>query len=57
VILVGGDFEKITHPFVQLASAAEAGQWLKAQNLEYASLLLKGSRSIGMEDVLSYINN
>jgi UDP-N-acetylmuramoyl-tripeptide--D-alanyl-D-alanine ligase len=34
VILVGGDFEKIRHPFVQLASAAEAGQWLKAQNLE-----------------------
>ncbi len=56
VVLVGGDFQKIKHPFVQLASADEAGKWLQLQPLQDAYLLLKGSRSMGMEKVLSYLN-
>jgi UDP-N-acetylmuramoyl-tripeptide--D-alanyl-D-alanine ligase len=56
VLLVGGDFQKIKHPFVQLASADEAGNWLQQQPLQDAYLLLKGSRSMGMEKVLSYLN-
>lgn len=56
VLLVGGDFQKVKHPFVQLTSADEAGKWLQQQNLSNAYLLLKGSRSMGMEKVLPYIN-
>ncbi|HUQ97103.1 MAG TPA: UDP-N-acetylmuramoyl-tripeptide--D-alanyl-D-alanine ligase [Chitinophagaceae bacterium] len=56
VVLVGGDFEKIRHPFVQRATADEAGTWLQQQDLAGASVLLKGSRSMGMEAVLRYIN-
>jgi UDP-N-acetylmuramoyl-tripeptide--D-alanyl-D-alanine ligase len=56
VLLVGGDFGKLKHPFVQLASAAEAGSVLQQQNLQGAYVLLKGSRSMGMEAVLPYIN-
>jgi UDP-N-acetylmuramoyl-tripeptide--D-alanyl-D-alanine ligase len=56
VLLVGGDFAKLKHPFVQLASAAEAGSVLQQQNLQGAYVLLKGSRSMGMEAVLPYIN-
>ena len=56
VLLVGGDFAKIKHPFRQLASAEDAGKWLQQQNLNGAYLLVKGSRSMGMEGVLPYIN-
>lgn len=57
VLLVGGDFEKLKHPFVQLKSAEEAGGWLQQQNINGAYLLVKGSRSMGMEGVLPYLNN
>ncbi len=56
VLLVGGDFGRIAHPFLQMASAAEAGSWLQQQSLKDAFLLLKGSRSMGIEAVLPYIN-
>lgn len=56
VVLVGGDFGKLKHPYVQRASAEEAGTWLQGQNLKGAYLLLKGSRSMSMEKVLPYIN-
>lgn len=55
VLLVGGDFGRIKHSFLQLASAAEAGRWLQQQNLSGAALLVKGSRSMGMEAVLPFI--
>jgi UDP-N-acetylmuramoyl-tripeptide--D-alanyl-D-alanine ligase len=56
VLLVGGDFQKIPHPYLQMATADEAGAWLQQQNLKNVYLLLKGSRSMGMEGVLRYIN-
>ena len=55
VLLVGGDFMKIDHPYRKLATAKEAGEWLKQQNLTDAYLLVKGSRSTGMEKVLDYL--
>jgi UDP-N-acetylmuramoyl-tripeptide--D-alanyl-D-alanine ligase len=55
VILVGGDFQKLTHRYRGFATAAEAGQWLNANLPQQASLLVKGSRSTGMEKVLDYI--
>ena len=55
VLLVGGDFEKLQHPYQQFRNAAEAGQWLQAQSLQEAQLLVKGSRSMQMEKVLDYL--
>lgn len=52
VVLVGGDFGKITHPFIQLQNSMEAHEWLKQQDLKDAYLLIKGSRSMQMEKVL-----
>lgn len=52
VILVGGDFVKLNPPFRTFNNAAEAGKWLKAQSFGNAYLLIKGSRSAGMEKTL-----
>lgn len=52
MVLVGGDFLKIKHPFISFTTAAEAKSWLQSQNLENAHLLIKGSRSMKMETVL-----
>jgi UDP-N-acetylmuramoyl-tripeptide--D-alanyl-D-alanine ligase len=53
VVLVGGDFLKTTHPFLSFDNSREAGQWLKNANLKDAYILIKGSRSMRMEDVLT----
>ncbi|RYY61059.1 MAG: UDP-N-acetylmuramoylalanyl-D-glutamate--2,6-diaminopimelate ligase, partial [Chitinophagaceae bacterium] len=55
VLLVGGDFQKIEHPFRRFATAGEAGEWLRQQGYRETSFLVKGSRSTGMEKVLDYI--
>jgi len=52
VALVGGDFNKIEHPFVRFENAIAAGQWLEQQHFEHTHLLIKGSRSSQMELVL-----
>jgi UDP-N-acetylmuramoyl-tripeptide--D-alanyl-D-alanine ligase len=52
VALVGGDFQKINHPFRKFNNANEAAAWLRQQNLTNAYLLVKGSRSMKMEQVL-----
>ena len=56
VLLVGGDFMRIDHPYQKLATAQEAGEWLRQQHLQGAYLLVKGSRSTGMEKVLDYLD-
>lgn len=55
VLLVGGDFVETTHPFLSFKTSGEAGEWLKAQNLRDAFLLVKGSRSMQMEKALDYL--
>ena len=52
VVLVGGDFQKINHPFRKFNNAADAAVWLSQQNLRDTYLLVKGSRSMQMEKVL-----
>lgn len=52
VVLVGGDFNKVDHPFINLNNSEEAAAWLKQQHLQNAILLIKGSRSMKMERVL-----
>lgn len=53
VVLVGGDFKNVTHPYTYFDNAAEAGDWLKEQQFKNAALLIKGSRSMQMEKVLA----
>ena len=55
VLLVGGDFMKTEHPFKQFNRPADAGEWLKKENIEHTYLLVKGSRSMQMEKVLDYL--
>ncbi|NML19391.1 UDP-N-acetylmuramoyl-tripeptide--D-alanyl-D-alanine ligase [Pseudoflavitalea sp. G-6-1-2] len=52
VVLVGEDFRKLQHPFVDLENAAAAKEWLTAQQFEHTHILVKGSRSMKMEQVL-----
>jgi UDP-N-acetylmuramoyl-tripeptide--D-alanyl-D-alanine ligase len=52
VILVGGDFLKTEHPYLQFQTAIEAKQWLEEQDFENTYFLIKGSRSMQMEKVL-----
>ena len=54
VVLVGGDFLKIPHPFKAFSNAAEAGDYLKGK-VDDAYLLVKGSRSMQMEKLLNYL--
>jgi UDP-N-acetylmuramoyl-tripeptide--D-alanyl-D-alanine ligase len=52
VVLVGGDFRKLSHPYLSFANSKEAGHWLAGVGLKDAWLLIKGSRSMKMEEVL-----
>lgn len=53
VVLVGGDFLKIKHPYLSFTNSTEAAKWVKEQNFQNANLLVKGSRSMKMEAVIS----
>jgi UDP-N-acetylmuramoyl-tripeptide--D-alanyl-D-alanine ligase len=52
VVLVGSDFSKLDHPFIQFENAGQAKDWLQQQHFENTYLLIKGSRSMQMEKVL-----
>ena len=52
VVLVGGDFIKIDHPFIKMANSAEAAAWFKSQAFNDTYFLIKGSRSMQMEKVI-----
>ncbi len=52
VALVGGDYARLTHPYLYFGDAAAAGNWLRQQAFRKCILLVKGSRSMQMEKVL-----
>lgn len=52
VVLVGGDFLKIDHPFTKMNSSAEAAAWYRSRRFNDTYFLIKGSRSMQMEKVL-----
>jgi UDP-N-acetylmuramoyl-tripeptide--D-alanyl-D-alanine ligase len=54
VVLVGGDFLKLDHPFIKKANSAEAAEWFRSQPFNNTYFLIKGSRSMAMERVLSF---
>ncbi len=53
VVLVGGDFKNIAHNFTYFNNAGEAADWYKTQHFENTYLLIKGSRSMQMEKVVT----
>jgi len=52
VILVGGDFGNLQHPYRYFPDSASARDWIRQQDLRNSALLIKGSRSTRMETVL-----
>ncbi len=52
VVLVGGDFLNIHHPYLSFKNSSEARQWYLSQHFEHTLLLLKGSRSIQIEKIV-----
>lgn len=52
VVLVGGDYAKVDHPFIFFPHVAEAKSWYRQQQFRDTYLLIKGSRSMKMESVL-----
>jgi UDP-N-acetylmuramoyl-tripeptide--D-alanyl-D-alanine ligase len=57
VILVGGDFIKTTHSYRFFEDAGQAAAWLKAQQPRDGLFLVKGSRSMKMERVMTAFEN
>lgn len=52
VVLVGGDFLNIQHPYISFENSIQAREWLQGQHFTDSQLLIKGSRSTEMEKVL-----
>jgi UDP-N-acetylmuramoyl-tripeptide--D-alanyl-D-alanine ligase len=52
VVLVGGDFLKIKHPYKSFMNSEEAGRWLLSRSFQNTVFLVKGSRSTKMEKVV-----
>jgi len=52
VVLVGGDFLKLKHPWISFTHSTEARQWYLDQHFEQTHILIKGSRSMKMEKIL-----
>ena len=52
VVLVGGDFNKVNHPYLYFDAADEAKEWYKDQNFKLSNILIKGSRNTQMEKAL-----
>jgi UDP-N-acetylmuramoyl-tripeptide--D-alanyl-D-alanine ligase len=55
VVLVGGDFQKLEHPYIRFSNSDEAANWLTDHPLEGSHILVKGSRSSKMERILDAI--
>jgi UDP-N-acetylmuramoyl-tripeptide--D-alanyl-D-alanine ligase len=53
VVLVGGDFAKTKHACIYFNNSLEAKDWFVQQNFQNTYILIKGSRSMQMEKVLS----
>lgn len=54
VILVGEEFKNCKHPYEFFDSVADAKKWLTTQNFTQHTLLIKGSRGIQMEQLITH---
>lgn len=55
IVLVGGDFANVRHPFQFFDTVTSAAEWLKSNIPTQAQILIKGSRSIKMEKLLEVL--
>jgi UDP-N-acetylmuramoyl-tripeptide--D-alanyl-D-alanine ligase len=55
VILVGGDFEHTKNHFFYFQNTTDASAWIAANKPVEALILIKGSRSIGMEKLVEFV--
>ena len=53
VVLVGGEFAKVSHSFRQFKDSGEVKDWMKEQKFKNTNILIKGSRSMQMEKALN----
>jgi UDP-N-acetylmuramoyl-tripeptide--D-alanyl-D-alanine ligase len=53
VVLVGGDYAHVDHPFIYRGNADEAREWFNDQSFDNSYILIKGSRSMQMEKILT----
>ena len=53
VVLVGGDFLKLDHPFIKFENSLQVKDWWQQQHFENIHSLIKGSRSMQMENILN----
>ncbi len=53
VVLVGGDFLNIQHPFISFKNSLEAKHWYHQQSFINSTILIKGSRSMQMEKIIA----
>jgi UDP-N-acetylmuramoyl-tripeptide--D-alanyl-D-alanine ligase len=52
VVLVGGDFDKVDHPYVFFHDSEKAAEWYRSRKFIDTTILVKGSRGIRMEKIL-----
>jgi len=52
VVLVGGEYHKLQHPYINFNNSLQAKDWFHQQHFKHAQFLIKGSRSMQMEKVL-----
>jgi UDP-N-acetylmuramoyl-tripeptide--D-alanyl-D-alanine ligase len=52
VVLVGGDFLNLSHPFLSFENSLQAKEWFSKQQFQNSYILVKGSRSMQMEKIL-----
>lgn len=53
VILVGGDYKNTKHPYLYFENTDEAKVWYQKQQFDNMAFLIKGSRAIAMENIIS----
>lgn len=52
VLLVGKEFNSISHQYISMLNAGEVKEWINKNRIANAEILIKGSRTMGMEKVL-----
>ncbi len=55
VVLVGGDFLNLSHPFLSFENSLLAKEWFSKQHFQNSYILVKGSRSMQMEKIIPAI--
>jgi UDP-N-acetylmuramoyl-tripeptide--D-alanyl-D-alanine ligase len=53
VVLVGGDYYKLNHSYINFSNSLQAKEWFDQQHFNHTQFLIKGSRSMQMEKLLN----